>query len=212
MSRRSYDSSSRRTAAADTQARVVEVATRLMMERGYAATSVSDVAQQAQVSVALVYAAFGNKTGLLKRVLDASIAGDDEPRSIGERDAVAAVARARSARRRCELTAELVAVICGRTAHLSELLRDAASIDPEAAEMLAHADMGRRSGMLEFVDLLHGSGQLRGGLKPEGAADIAWVLTDPASYDRLLRQRGWAPATYIAWLSDALFDSLCRQR
>ena len=67
VSRRTYDSSGRRSTAARTQAHVVAVATRLMIEDGYARTSIPDVAAAAGVSVALVYAAFSNKAGLLKR-------------------------------------------------------------------------------------------------------------------------------------------------
>ena len=126
MSSRSYDASGRRTAAAGNRTRVVAAATELLVTKGYASTTVAEVAAAAGVSVPFVYAAFGNKVGLLKRVLDVAIAGDDEPVAVRDRaDAVAAIA-ARTARRRCQLTAELVTRISARTAPLIDVVRQAA--------------------------------------------------------------------------------------
>ena len=211
MSRRQYDSSGRQAAAAETQARVVEAATRLMLERGYAATTVADIAVEADVSAALVYAAFGNKVGLLKRVLDAAIAGDDDPVAVGDRPQAAAVRRATSARSRCRLTGALVADIERRTIALLPVVRAAAGVDPEIAALAEQSEQGRRTGMAEFVAVLDGAGQLRPGLDADRASDIAWTLTDPASYHRLVVQRGWAHEEYAAWLGTALYDSLCRR-
>ena len=211
MSRRSYDASGRQAAAAETQARVVATATRLMLERGYAATTVADVAAGAEVSPALVYAAFGNKVGLLKRVLDAAIAGDDDPVAVGERPQAAAVARATSARTRCRLTGELVADIARRTITLLPVVRDAAGVDPEIASLVEQSELGRREGMRDFVSILEGADQLRAGLTPDRAADLAWTLTDPAAYHRLVLQRGWSHEDFADWLGTALYDSLCRR-
>jgi AcrR family transcriptional regulator len=211
VSRRPYDASGRKAAAAQTQAHVVEVATRLLLERGYAATSIADVAAQAGVSTALVYAAFGNKAGLVKRVVDVAIAGDDEPVAVGERPAAAAVAAASSARTRCRLTAELVASISRRTASLIPVLRTAAAADPDIAELVGRQEVGLRAGMREFVGLLDDAGQLRDGLDVERAADVAWVLADAAAYHRLVHERGWTQDDYTAWLAKGFYDGLCRR-
>jgi AcrR family transcriptional regulator len=190
---------------------VVDVATRLMLEHGYAATTVADVAAAAEVSPALVYSAFGSKVGLLTRVLDAAIAGDDDPVAVGERPPAEAVARATTAKVRCRLTGELVADIQRRTIRLVPVLRDAAGLDPEIAALAERSEQGRRVGMTEFVALLDEAGQLRAGLSAERAADLAWTLTDPAGYHRLVVQRGWSHEEYAAWLGSALHDSLCRR-
>ena len=211
MSRRRYDASGRQAAAARTQARVVGVATRLLLERGYATTSLADVADEAEVSPALVYAAFGNKAGLVKRVIDVAIAGDDEPLAVGQRPAAAAVASASGARARCRLTGELVADIQRRTAGLLPVLRAAAAADPELAALERRSEQGLRVGMLEFVGILEADGQLRDGLTLDRAADIAWVSADAAAYHRLVLQRGWTHEEYAAWLGRTLYDGLCRR-
>jgi AcrR family transcriptional regulator len=211
VSRRPYDASGRKAAAAQTQAHVVEVATRLLLERGYAATSVADVAAEAGVSSALVYAAFGNKPGLVKRVVDVAIAGDEAPVAVGDRPAAAAVAAARSARTRCRLTGELVASISRRTSPLLPVLRTAAAADPDIDELVARQEQGLRAGMREFVAILDADGQLRPGLDVERAADIAWVLADGSAYHRLVLQQGWTHEEYAAWLGAAFYDGLCRR-
>jgi AcrR family transcriptional regulator len=211
-SRRSYDSSGRREASARSQAAVVAAASTLMLERGYAATTIGDVAERAGVSTAFVYSSFGSKPGLLKRVVDAAIAGDDEPRSIGERPEVQAIQAARSARRRCDLMAALVMQIQARTAVLVPLMVDAAASDPEIADSLVKQDAGRRQGMAAFVSLLHTATQLRPGLTADEATDIAWVLTDVAAYRRLVESRSWTREAYAGWLANALYDGLCRRR
>ena len=53
---------------------------------GYGATTLQGIADRASVSVATVYAAFGNKRTVLKELVDVSIAGDDEPVAIADRD------------------------------------------------------------------------------------------------------------------------------
>lgn len=212
VSRRRYDSSGRQAASARNQAAVVASAGRLMLEQGYAATTVGDVADDAGVSSAFVYSAFGTKAGLLRRVIDAAIAGDDEPRSVGEREEAQAVREARSARRRCELTAALVVGIQARTAPYVPLVQQAAGSDAEIAQSLAAQDLGRRHGMLELVGILAADDQLREGLSNDEAADVAWVLTDPAAYNRLVEQRGWTRDAFTAWLAHALYDNLCRKR
>jgi AcrR family transcriptional regulator len=210
MSTRAYDSSRRRTAAAETQARVIEQATQLLVQRGYAGTTVADIAEAAQVSVPLVYASFGNKAGLLKRVLDVAIAGDNEPVALRDRPDVAAVKAATSARRRCDLTAALVAGVHRRTAGIFEVLRDAAGTDAEVATALTRGEQGRRIGMGEFVEVLASNGQLRANLDPDHATDVVWALTDPATYHRLVVQRGWEHAQYEEWLGRSIYDGVAR--
>jgi len=212
VSRRTYDSSGRRSTAARTQAHVVAVATRLMIEDGYARTSIPDVAAAAGVSVALVYAAFSNKAGLLKRVLDTAVAGDDDPVAIRDRPEVAAVAAAASGKRRCVLTAQIIAGANSRTAPLARVLRDAAGNDVDAAMVLDRAEAGRHAGMREFVDLLAGAGQLRDGMEPVRAADIVWVLSDPLTYGRLVEDRGWSHADYEEWLASSIYDAIGQRK
>ena len=73
QARRTYRSTRRREQAAETQAAILEAATRLFGERGWAATGMRDVARQAGVSVETVYTGFGSKSDLLMAAIDVAV-------------------------------------------------------------------------------------------------------------------------------------------
>ena len=76
---RRYDSPRRREAAARTRRAVVDAAHELLLTRGFAQTTMQDIATAAGVAVQTVYKVFGTKAGVAKAVFDVAIAGDDEP-------------------------------------------------------------------------------------------------------------------------------------
>src|SRR5437899_10591077 len=62
------------SAATGRDQRLIEVATRLFLDRGYDATSLDAVAEAARVSKPTVYARYGDKRGLFAEVLRREIA------------------------------------------------------------------------------------------------------------------------------------------
>ena len=70
---------------------VVTAARSLFLERGYAATTIEAISNLADVPQATVYRLFASKLGILKALLDTSIAGDDQPLAVQERPNVAAL-------------------------------------------------------------------------------------------------------------------------
>jgi AcrR family transcriptional regulator len=63
-----------KSAAIERDQRLIEVATRLFLDRGYDATSLDAVAESARVSKPTVYARYGDKRGLFAEVLRREIA------------------------------------------------------------------------------------------------------------------------------------------
>ena len=61
-------------ARADREEQILEVAGRVFGERGFAGTSVADVAEAAGISKPLIYNYFGSKEGLFERCLRAASA------------------------------------------------------------------------------------------------------------------------------------------
>lgn len=57
------------------RARILDIARRLFVRQGFAATSVSQIAREAELTIPPVYYHFGNKLGLFKAVIEA--AGDN---------------------------------------------------------------------------------------------------------------------------------------
>jgi len=83
--KRAYQSKLRGAHAQSTREAVIAAAGRLFAERGYAATSIEDIAEAAGVSRATVFTSVGGKPILLKTALDVAIVGDDEPVPLPER-------------------------------------------------------------------------------------------------------------------------------
>src|SRR5271163_4337566 len=82
-----YRSLLRTEQAAATRRLVLDAATRLFVERGYAATSIDAIAEAAGVGRSTVFAAAGGKSWLLKTAYDRAIVGDDEPVPLLQRPA-----------------------------------------------------------------------------------------------------------------------------
>src|SRR6185437_15493406 len=83
--RNPYRSPLRAEQAAATRRLILDAATRLFVERGYAGTSIDAIADEAGVGRSTVFAAASGKSWLLKTAYDRAVAGDDEPIPVRER-------------------------------------------------------------------------------------------------------------------------------
>ena len=70
---------------------VIGAARRLFIEGGYATTTIAAISRRADVPEPTVYRLFSSKLGILKVLLDVSIAGYDEPIAVHERSSVASL-------------------------------------------------------------------------------------------------------------------------
>src|SRR5437773_11623339 len=70
---------SRRERAKATQWRIVKAAYTLFCARGYAGTTMAEIAEAAGVAVQTVYFAFHTKSALLSRTYDFAVMGEEEP-------------------------------------------------------------------------------------------------------------------------------------
>src|SRR6516225_388819 len=82
---RRYESVVRREQAASTRRRILEAARRLFERHGYAATTMTAIAEEARVSLKTVYLVFGTKNGILRALWHLLLRGDEEPVPVGER-------------------------------------------------------------------------------------------------------------------------------
>jgi AcrR family transcriptional regulator len=110
----------------------VLLATReLFASQGYAATTVAQVAQRADVSVDSLYASVGRKPQLLLAAHDMVLGSPDEPVPAEERDYVVAVRQADGARAKIAVYAEALGRLLPDVVPLSNALRVAGAGDAE---------------------------------------------------------------------------------
>jgi len=198
---RSYRSPRRREQAATTRSSVLTAARDMLQDRGYAATSVADIAHVAGVSVDTVYASVGRKPELVLAVIDMVLGGADEPVPAEQRDYVLSIRTEPSALGKVRVYAAAVALLVPRTAPLQEALRTAGQTDSECADVWRSLVNRRADNMRLFAADLRSTGELREDLTDEQVADVVWS-TNAAEYWMLLNQRGWTPARYEALLVD----------
>jgi AcrR family transcriptional regulator len=204
-SRRSYDSRRRQEAAHRTRAAVLAAFGDLLFADGYRATTIRAVAERAGVSAETIYKTFGGKPGLTKALWDATLAGDDEPVTMAEREQLREVLATGDPAMKMRLYAGFVRGVHERLAALAALLGQAG---PEAAAVLGESERERRTGVGAFVAHLAETGLLKSGADPERVADACWVLTGPRPFTELTVECGWDGAAYEEWLAGMLAANL----
>ena len=208
VKRRSYDNSRREAAARETQRAIVASARKMFIALGYPTTTFASVADDAGVSVQTVYAHFPTKRDLLKQVIDEAVAGDDEPVPLVDRSEVAAIMAEPDPEQKLRLHAAHAVAISQRATLIDQVLRSAAAVDPEAAELWNRGSHDRQIGMKRFATHLKEGGHLRDSLSVQKAADRLAVLIDPEIYRLTVGVRGWTPSQHEEWLAEVLIASL----
>ena len=115
---------------------VIGAARVLFLERNYQATTIDAISERADVPPATVYRLFSSKLGILKALLDVSIAGDDQPLSLPERPQVVALLAERDPAALLAGFAGITAAINARSSDVYRILSSAAGADPAAAQLL----------------------------------------------------------------------------
>jgi AcrR family transcriptional regulator len=201
---RTPDFPRRRERARATRIRVLDAARALFIERGYVATTIDAIAERADVSSETIYSTFGNKRSLLSQLVDVSIAGDVNATPILERDWVQEMREEPDARRRLRMLAGRGRPILERRSAIDEIVRGAASADPDIAALRDLGKAQRFAGQREFLRIVVGSTGLREGMDLETAADILYAVGSPETYRLLVVDRGWSGARFERWYGDTL--------
>lgn len=201
---------SRAGKARRTRRRMTDAATRLFVARGWTGTTVEGIARAAGVGVQTVYFTFGTKRALLKEAVDIAVAGDADPVATLDRPWARAVLEEPRPAAQLRLQAAGARHVLDRAAALLEVVRSAATAEPECAELLRTNLQQRYTVQHVFAEALvtkTGNG-LRDGHTADSAADIALTVLGPETYTMLVSGRGWPPERWQQWAADALIRQL----
>jgi AcrR family transcriptional regulator len=201
--------SKRAEKARQTRQRMLDAARELLIEQGYGATSVQEIADRAGVAVQTIYFTFGTKRALLKELVDVSIAGDQQPVATMDRpwfrDALAAGTAGAQLLAHVQATRQVLS----RVAEITEVLSTAAKTDPEIAELWPAQPDPRFTVLSAAATALVTKPDARAGLSAGHAADVLFGLLSPELYLLLVRDRGWTPDQWEQWAYDTLRTQLC---
>lgn len=204
---RTYVSKLREENAEATRLRIADAARALMLEHGYAATTMADIARAAGVAVQTLYATCpGGKPALARLVHDVSLAGDARDVRIADRPEVAGIIAEPDPVRKLALYAAMATAIFQRADPFQRVVREAAVSDVQMRDLLETAERQRLDGSRGPAEHLAEIGALRTGLGVDRARDQIYVLTSFELFDRFTTVCGWSVRDFEEWLA----STLCR--
>jgi AcrR family transcriptional regulator len=181
---------------------VARSARRLFGERGYHATSVAAISEDAGIPEQTIYSALGSKARILERIT-AQWMVDADTAAMAEQSLHAPLAADRL---------RLLAAINRRQLEVGwdviDIYREAARADERMARTL-RGIMAAREGEIRKL-LITTKDDLSPGVTVSHALDITLALLNLEAYRLLVTERGWTPARYESWLGDLLVRHLLR--
>jgi AcrR family transcriptional regulator len=185
----------------DAPALICDAARDLFATKGYAATSIDDIAAAAGVARPTIFTAVGTKLVILKAVVDQATVGDDLQEPLSERDWYKEALDEPDLRRSLRLLVRNLSRIAQGVAPLLRAVEYAAASDPEIAELWQNLQQQRRVGLGLTAAALCAKAPLR--LEQAAVADTLWTL-QPSTYQRLVLDAGWPPEDWESWMGDLL--------
>lgn len=187
-----------------TRADILRAARQLFAERGYAATSMADIAAEADVAVQTIYASCGSKRALVAALVDFIDEEADVPARAeqlrAETDPRAAIA----------IAARLTRQIQERSGDVIRALSSAAAVEPAAAEAMVDGGRRHRAGTAGLVAKLDAMGALRAGVSVERGAAQAALLFGGAIYEEFVGEHGWSYDDVEQWVRETAGTLLLR--
>ncbi|SCF25692.1 TetR/AcrR family transcriptional regulator [Micromonospora mirobrigensis] len=180
--------------AAATRTAIIEAARLLFARDGYFATKIEDIAAEARVAPATVYAVTGGKQGLIRTLVDlwsqAPIVAQTLSRqeSLTDPDEI------------LRDTAATVRAMRETYGDIMRLMLTTAPHHPEVAENLRVATKRYRDAVEAVAVRLRDVGGLRAGMDVAEATDILWFYFGYSGYFTLLDDNGWTYERSERWL------------
>jgi AcrR family transcriptional regulator len=207
---RRYDSPVRRAKAQETERRIIDAAATLFVDGGYVATSLAAVADRAEVDPRTVYKVFGSKVGLLSRLVDVAIVGDQEAVPVADRSWAADAFGAATGSERVEAFAAVVRHVMASAGWAFRIAAQAAAADADAAALWATGQRHRLEDATRFVSSLRHAQLLRRDRSSRDAVATVWLVSSPETFIQLVDGLGWTLGRYEHWVERTLADALLK--
>jgi AcrR family transcriptional regulator len=179
----------------------------MFLERGYRATTIADLATEADVAIQTIYNVVGSKAAVLNLVLDETVSGSEAPRQVPEfmRERTEQLADAGDI---IDVLADWFVEVHARSEAVFRMIREAAAVDAEVAVFEREREDRRLANYRMPARLMIEKSPERWRLGEEEAAAAIWSLAHPRAYAKLVTEGGWSPERYRQWLVAALTGAL----
>lgn len=207
---KTYNSPLREEQARRTRERILQAARDTFGKRGYGVTTLADIARAAGVAEPTVRAVFKTKPSLLKQLHQAVVRGGGEAVPLDRRDPFQQMLASPDAATLLARLTELNEAIHRRAWDVSEIIRGAASSDPEIAELQKQRIRARHENQTKVAKRLKQLGALPEHTTVEAAADLLWLYTAHENYRMLVIERNWSASRYRNWFHAAIANILTK--
>lgn len=183
-----------------TKQQIAGAARELFAAHGYVATTITAIAEAADIPAPTIYSAFGSKAKILRAIAWGLTATLDVDRSHAaartEPDPEQGLRLAANIQRRqYELMYDVVAIY-----------QEAARTDPDIADDLQTITANRERAFRCHIEGI--AAHLSPDISTDDAIDIYLTLVLPEVYRTLVLERGWAAERYEGWLAETLIRQL----
>jgi len=180
--------------AAATRTAIIDAARLLFARNGFFATKIDDIAAEARVAPATVYAVTGGKQGLIRTLVDLWSQAPIVARTLS---------RIETFTDPDEILRHTAAVVRSMRETYGDIIRlvlSTAPHNPEVAESLRVATTRYRDAIETVATRLHDVGGLREGTTVAEASDILWFYFGYSGYLTLHDDNGWTYEQSESWL------------
>ncbi len=205
---RRYDSPVRRARAHETERRIIDAAAALFVDHGYVATSLAAVADRAEVDPRTVYKVFGSKVGLLSRLVDIAIVGDQDAVPVADRSWATDAFGAATGSERVHAFAFALRHVMASAGWAFRVAAQAAAADADAAALWATGQRHRLADATGFVNSLRQARLLRRDRSGRDAVATVWLISSPETFIQLIDGCDWTLGRYERWVERSLADAL----
>ena len=222
MKRKVEPPKSRRDKALANRRNMLRSAYKLFCAQGYVGTTMSQIAEGAEVAVQTLYFTFNTKHAILKETIGASIVGFDawdprleallasEPRkaTIELHSWFPAFEAAKTATAALTVFVDASLVILESAGPLIVAMSAAIGSDPDVEITARESEQRRVEDYAYAIDSLAKRGTLRKNLSAEKATDILLTIVSAETYLFLTGRRGWSRDDCRAWFLETLQHQL----
>lgn len=191
----------RQAQAQATRERIADAARRLFGTRGYGATSIEAIAEEAGVAVRTVYSAFGAKREILSLICERWL------EDAGARELAGEVLGEPDPARRLRGAAHWLRTLYAAGFEVVMIFEAATDESPETRALLRSKLAGRNQVMDAMIASLEGHLRI-----PVAEAQAMYrALAAPGVYRELVEESGWTPDEFERWVGDTLARNLLNQ-
>lgn len=206
--RRPYRSAVREERGRRTKTQILEGARALFLERGFAATTIAAIADQAHVAPETIYATYGTKAAVLENVVLDAVLRDDERHDVLERRWVRALLELPDLGGRIAAFARHTAQTLELTSPVYAVIRAAGTGARELDDLQRRLQQKRFSDQAKVLVAVAKNQSLRAGLTAQEAAETFSALASPELHHILTADRGWPQDRYAQWLERTIEATL----